>query len=152
MCSQRSASGSPDHRHQRLWTRLVHAAVCSRRLSRSRERDSEASGSSVWRNTAPPSLPGKHANSFASGCQGRSRGHLCVNRHTHTPLCCLCLPFVKDMRINKHSALSSCASVAVFLLAGCLCFALQQRRGGDALCNSRHVPGIWRGGEGWRRV
>lgn len=54
---------------------------------------------------------------------------------------------IKDMHTNKHSALSSCALVAVFLLAGCLCFAPRQHRGGDALCNPWCVPGIYRESE-----
>lgn len=52
--------------------------------------------------------------------------------------------FVMNRRRGPHSA----ASVAVLLLAGRLCFAPQQRRGGDALCNRWCVPVIHRGSEG----
>lgn len=50
--------------------------------------------------------------------------------------------------IKRRRGPPPAASVAVLLLAGLLCFAPQQRRGGDALCNRWRVPVIHRGSEG----
>lgn len=97
---------------------------------------------SVWRNTAV--MPGKHSlpGSIVGG-RGRSHAHIYVNRpdtHTHTSPSTF---LSETTHTNKHRARSSWASVAVFLLAGCLCFASRQYRGGDTLCNLWRVPGIY---------
>lgn len=95
----------------------------------------------VWRNTA--AMPGKYnlPDSFVGG-RGRSHAHIYVNRlDTHIHLSVYLS--VRNTHTQTNRARSSWASVAVFLLAGCLCFASRQHRGGDTLCNLWRVPGIY---------
>lgn len=101
----------------------------------------EALGSSLFGETPRQSRCQENTTYLNSLLKGEDV-HM-VNTKRHTSLLFVYLS-VKDTHINNHRALSSCASVAVFLLAGCLCFAPWQHRGGDALCNLWRVPGMGR--------